>query len=197
MSLNAIQLEVLWNRLLSVANEQQTTLIRTAFSTIVRESLDLACGVFDTRGQMIGQSLTGTPGHINPMATGAIHLLNAYPPETLEPGDVLVTNDPWLTAGQVNDFTVLSPVFRGNDIVGYFSNCCHAPDIGGRFSRPKRTKSTKKGSASPSPNSSIAANQTKNSSKSSAPTSAPPTKRSATSTPKPPPTPSAHAASSK
>ncbi len=131
--LNAIQLEVLWNRLLSVANEQQTTLIRTAFSTIVRESLDLACGVFDTRGQMIGQSLTGTPGHINPMATGAIHLLNAYPPETLEPGDVLVTNDPWMTAGQVNDLTVLTPVFRGNDIVAYFSNCCHSPDIGGRI----------------------------------------------------------------
>ncbi|MEZ4620756.1 MAG: hydantoinase B/oxoprolinase family protein [Caldilineaceae bacterium] len=133
MALNPIQLEVLWNRLLSVANEQQTTLIRTAFSTIVRESLDLACGVFDTRGNMIGQSLTGTPGHINPMATGAIHLLNAYPPETLEPGDVLITNDPWMTAGQVNDFTVMTPVYRGNQIVAYFSNCCHAPDIGGRI----------------------------------------------------------------
>ncbi len=131
--LTPIQLEVLWNRLLSVANEQQTTLIRTAFSTIVRESLDLACGVFDTRGQMIGQSMTGTPGHINPMATGAIHFLKAFPPETLSPGDVLVTNDPWLTAGQVNDFTVMSPVFRGDKIVGYFANCCHAPDIGGRI----------------------------------------------------------------
>lgn len=133
MTLNPIQLEVLWNRLLSVANEQQTTLMRTAFSTIVRESLDLACGVFDTRGQMIAQSLTGTPGHINPMATGAIHLLNAYPPDTLEPGDVLITNDPWMTAGQVNDFTVLTPVYRDNQIVAYFSNCCHSPDIGGRI----------------------------------------------------------------
>ena len=133
MALDPIQLEVLWNRLLSVANEQQTTLVRTAFSTIVRESLDLACGVFDTRGQMIAQSLTGTPGHINPMATGAIHFLNTYPPESLEPGDVLVTNDPWQTAGQVNDFTVLTPVFRGARIVAYFANCCHAPDIGGRI----------------------------------------------------------------
>jgi len=133
MALDPIQLEVLWNRLLSVANEQQTTLIRTAFSTIVRESLDLACGVFSTRGQMIGQSLTGTPGHINPMATGVIHFLKAYPPDTLEPGDVLVTNDPWQTAGQVNDFTVLTPVFRGPEIVAYFANCCHAPDIGGRI----------------------------------------------------------------
>lgn len=133
MKLDPIQLEVLWNRLLSVANEQQTTLIRTAFSTIVRESLDLACAAFDTRGLMIAQSLTGTPGHINPMATGAIHLLEAYPPETLKPGDVLVTNDPWQTAGQVNDFTVMTPVFRGENIVAYFSNCCHSPDIGGRI----------------------------------------------------------------
>ena len=131
--LTPIQLEVLWNRLLSVANEQQTTLIRTAFSTIVRESLDLACGVFDTRGNMIGQSMTGTPGHINPMATGAIHFLKHFPAESLSPGDVMVTNDPWLTAGQVNDFTVMSPVFRGDKIVAYFANCCHSPDIGGRI----------------------------------------------------------------
>lgn len=130
--LDPITLEVLWNRLLSVANEQQVALMRTAFSTIVRESQDLACGVFDTRGQMIAQSLTGTPGHINPMATGAKHLLAAYPPATLRPGDVLITNDPWLTAGQINDFTVMTPVFRGGTIVGYFANCCHSADIGGR-----------------------------------------------------------------
>ncbi len=132
-SLDPITLEVLWNRLLSVANEQQAALMRTAFSTIVRESQDLACGIFDTRGQMIAQSLTGTPGHINPMATGAKHLLAAYPPETLQPGDVLVTNDPWLTAGQVNDFTVLTPIFRGETIVAYFANCCHSPDVGGHI----------------------------------------------------------------
>src|SRR5689334_14783182 len=129
--IDPITLEVLWNRLLSVANEQQVALMRTAFSTVVRESQDLACGVFDTRGQMIAQSLTGTPGHINPMATGARHLLAAYPPATLRPGDVLITNDPWMTAGQVNDFTVLTPVFKDAAIVGYFANCCHAADVGG------------------------------------------------------------------
>jgi len=131
-SLDLIAIEVLWNRLLSVCNEQQGALMRTAFSTIVRESQDLACAAFDTRGQMIAQSLTGTPGHINPMATGVRHFLAAYPPETLRPGDVFITNDPWMTAGQVNDFTVLSPVFRGERLVGYFANCCHSADIGGR-----------------------------------------------------------------
>ena len=106
--------------------------MRTAFSTVVRESQDLACGVFDTRGQMMAQSLTGTPGHINPMATGVRHLLAAYPPETLGPGDVLITNDPWMTSGQLNDFTVVTPVFREGRIVGYFGNLCHAADIGGQ-----------------------------------------------------------------
>jgi N-methylhydantoinase B len=132
-SIDPITLQVLWNRLLSVVNEQQVTLMRTAFSTVVRESQDLACGVFDTRGSMIAQSLTGTPGHINAMATGVRHFLHAYPGETLQQGDVLITNDPWQTAGQINDMTVLTPVFKGNLLVGYFASTCHAPDIGGRI----------------------------------------------------------------
>lgn len=132
-ALDPITLEVLWNRLLSVVNEQQVTLMRTAFSTTVRESQDLACGVFDTRGSMIAQSLTGTPGHINAMATGVQHFLKAYPAETLQPGDVLITNDPWQTAGQINDMTILTPVFKDERIVGYFASTCHAPDIGGRI----------------------------------------------------------------
>jgi N-methylhydantoinase B len=132
MPLDPIALEILWNRLLSVTNEQQVTLMRTAFSTIVRETQDLACGVFDTRGSMIAQSLTGTPGHINAMATGVRHFLAAYPPETLRPGDVLITNDPWLTAGQINDMTVVTPVFQDERIVAYFASTCHSPDIGGR-----------------------------------------------------------------
>src|SRR5437660_7852682 len=116
-TLDPITLEVLWNRLLSVVNEQQVTLIRTAFSTVVRESQDLACGVFDTRGAMIAQSLTGTPGHINAMATGVRHFLHRYPAHTLRQGDVLLTNDPWQTAGQINDMTVVTPVFKDGQIV--------------------------------------------------------------------------------
>ena len=133
MTLDTIALEVLWNRLLSVTNEQQVTLMRTAFSTVVREVQDLACGVFDTKGAMIAQSLTGTPGHINAMATGVRHFLKEFPEETLDPGDVLLTNDPWLIAGQVNDMTVLTPVFRKRRVVAYFASTCHAPDIGGRI----------------------------------------------------------------
>jgi N-methylhydantoinase B len=133
MSLDAVQVELIANRLHAIVNEQQAALVRTAFSTIVRESEDLACGVFDARGWMVAQSLTGTPGHINAMATGVSHFVRAFPPERLDPGDVLVTNDPWMTSGQVNDFTVVTPVFRGGALLGYLANCCHSPDVGGRI----------------------------------------------------------------
>src|SRR5437764_14739693 len=97
-TLDPITLEVLWNRLLSGVNEQQVTLIRTAFSTVVRESQDLACGVFDPPRYVIAPSLTGTPGHINAMATGAGHLLPAAPSQAVAPGPVLIPNDSRQTA---------------------------------------------------------------------------------------------------
>ena len=121
------------NRLHSLLNEQQTALVSTAFSPVVRESLDLACAVFDSQGRMVGQSTGGTPGHINAMATGMSHIVAAYPPESLDDGDVLITNDPWMTAGQINDLTVATPVFRGGRVVAWFASCCHSPDIGGRI----------------------------------------------------------------
>jgi N-methylhydantoinase B len=132
MKLDPVVTGVIANRLLSIADEQQAALVRTAFSTIVRESQDLACGVFDSRGRMIAQSLTGTPGHINSMATGMRHFVEAFPADRLAPGDVLVTNDPWQTSGQLNDFTVASPVFRRDRLIGWFANTCHCADIGGR-----------------------------------------------------------------
>jgi N-methylhydantoinase B len=131
--IDPVTLEVIWNRFMSVANEQQDALIRTAFSTIVRESQDLACGLFDTRGRMIAQSLSGTPGHINAMATSMKHFLAAFPPDKLEHGDVLITNDPWQTAGQINDITITTPIFRGGKLVALFANTCHSADIGGRI----------------------------------------------------------------
>jgi N-methylhydantoinase B len=132
-TIDPIALEVLWSRLLSVTNEQQAALMRTAFSTVVRESQDLACGVFDTLGNMVAQSETGTPGHINAMATCMRHFMAAYPEPTLERGDVLITNDPWMTAGQINDITLVTPIFREGGVVAYFANTCHMVDIGGRI----------------------------------------------------------------
>jgi N-methylhydantoinase B len=132
-AIDPVTLEVIWNRLLSVANEQQDALIRTAFSTIVRESQDLACGIFDPQGRMIAQSISGTPGHINAMATSMKHFLAAFPPDKLAAGDVLITNDPWMTAGQINDITITTPYFKNGRLVALFANTCHSADIGGRI----------------------------------------------------------------
>jgi N-methylhydantoinase B len=132
MAIDQIVLDVLWNRLIATVNEQAAALMRSSFTSIVREAGDLSAGVFDRRGRMIAQAVTGTPGHINSMATGMIHFLERFPIDTLEPGDVLVTNDPWKTASQLNDITVVTPVFRAGRLVALFANCCHALDIGGR-----------------------------------------------------------------
>jgi len=132
-SVDPIVVGLVSNRLHSLLNEQQTALVNTAFSPVVRECLDLACAVFDSAGRMVGQSSGGTPGHINAMATGMQHLVAAFPPDELADGDVLVTNDPWMTAGQINDITVATPVFRAGRVVAWFASCCHSPDIGGRI----------------------------------------------------------------
>jgi N-methylhydantoinase B len=127
-----ILLEVLWNRLVAVVNEQAAALMRTSFTSIVRESGDLSAGVFDPEGRMIAQAVTGTPGHINSMATCIHHFLDEYPVDVLRPGDVLVTNDPWKTSGHLHDLTVVTPIFRDGALVAFFGNTCHAIDIGGR-----------------------------------------------------------------
>jgi N-methylhydantoinase B len=130
--LDPILLEVLWNRLVSVVEEQARALMRTSFTSVVREAGDLSAGLFDRRGRMVAQAVTGTPGHVNAMATSVHHFLREIPAETLRPGDAMITNHPWQTSGHLNDFTVLTPIFRGGDIVAYFGNCCHALDVGGR-----------------------------------------------------------------
>lgn len=124
--------EVAWNRLISIVEQEAQALLRTAFTTIVRESGDLSSGVFDTRGFMIAQAVTGTPGHINSMALAVENVLEACPRDSLEPGDVLATNDPWLASGHLNDITVVTPVFHHGRLAAFTASTCHALDIGGR-----------------------------------------------------------------
>jgi N-methylhydantoinase B len=130
-TMQAYVLEILWNRLLSIAEEQAQVLMRTAFSTIVREAGDLSAAIFDRRGRMVAQARTGTPGHINTMARGMRFFLEEFPLETIEPGDVLISNDPYKLAGQLNDMCVVTPVFHGERVVAFFASCCHMVDIGG------------------------------------------------------------------
>ncbi|HEV7679824.1 MAG TPA: hydantoinase B/oxoprolinase family protein [Candidatus Dormibacteraeota bacterium] len=129
--IDAVELEVLWGNLVNTVNEQARALQRAAFSPIVREAGDLANALFDQRGRMVAQAVTGTPGHINSLAMAAREILAEYPPQALEPGDVLVTNDPYKTAGQLLDVTVLTPVWRQQRIIGFFGSTIHHTDVGG------------------------------------------------------------------
>lgn len=129
--MDAVRLEVLWASLVNTVNEQARALQRAAFSPIVREAGDLANALFDRYGRMIAQAVTGTPGHINSLAVAAREILAEYPVESLDPGDVLITNDPYRTAGQLLDVTVLSPVWRGDRIIAFYGSTIHHTDVGG------------------------------------------------------------------
>jgi N-methylhydantoinase B len=131
-SFDLISLEILWSALVTVVNEQAAALVRTSFTPIVRDSGDLSAAFFDARGRMLAQADTGTPGHINSLATAMKHFLGVYPPDGLQPGDVLITNDPWKTSGQLNDLSIVTPAFYESRLAGYFGSTCHAIDIGGR-----------------------------------------------------------------
>jgi len=127
-----IRFQVMWNRLISVVEEQAMTLLRTAFSTSVREAGDLSAGVFDPQGRMLAQAVTGTPGHVNTMAEAVLHFAREIGYDDMYPGDTYVTNDPWKGTGHLHDITMVSPSFKGDRLVGFFACTAHVVDVGGR-----------------------------------------------------------------
>ncbi len=130
-ALAQIHRQIMWNRLIAVVEEQAQIMIRTAFSTTVREAGDLSAGIFDLQGRMMAQAVTGTPGHVNSMAESVGHFLQKFPALTMRPGDHYITNDPWLGTGHLHDLTVVTPAFHNGAIVGLFANTAHVIDIGG------------------------------------------------------------------
>lgn len=125
------RLQVMWNRLLAVVEEQGQALIRAAFSPIVRECGDISAGIFDARGRMLAQAVTGTPGHINTMAEAVKTLRDRFVLQDMQPGDIYLTNDPWIASGHLNDFLLMMPVFHKGAVVGFTSCTSHLVDLGG------------------------------------------------------------------
>ena len=135
--LSEIELQIMWNRLLSVVEEQAQTLVRTAFSTSAREAGDISAGVFDLRGRMVAQAVTGTPGHVNTMARSVGHFLDAFPIETMVEGDIFVTNDPWKGTGHLYDLVIVTPSFLDGKMVALFASTTHLVDMGGVGQTPE------------------------------------------------------------
>lgn len=133
------RLHVMWDRLLSVVEEQGQALMRAAFSPIVRECGDISAGIFDYEGRMLAQAVTGTPGHINTMAEAVRTLRAHFPIQSMQPGDIYLTNDPWIASGHLNDFLLMMPVFYKNKVVGFTSCTSHLVDLGGLGMGPEGT----------------------------------------------------------
>lgn len=128
---DAVSLGIMWDRLVSLTDEIVTTLVRTSFSTIVNESYDLTCVVLDADANSIAQGTFSVPVFIGSAPITAQHMLKRFPAHTLKPGDVIITNDPWLGTGHLFDITMMRPVFRKGKIVAYTMSITHLPDIGG------------------------------------------------------------------
>jgi len=132
-----VELELLWRRLISIVDESAAALVRTSFSTLVRESYDFSCILTDATGQSLVQATESIPSFIGTLPATVKHFLRFFPPERLLPGDVLITNDIWLGTGHLNDITVAKPIFREGRLVAFSASTAHAPDIGGKIRSPE------------------------------------------------------------
>jgi N-methylhydantoinase B len=129
--IDPVALGILWRRMAGLMDEVAETFIRTSFSTVVRENGDMAMALLDSRGQQFVQSTRSVPSFIGTLPRTLAAMWRRFPPETLKPGDVMITNDPWLGSGHLNDITMLRPLFRKGRVIGYIGSVFHTVDIGG------------------------------------------------------------------
>ena len=132
-----ITLEVLWTRLVSAVDEAAAALVRTSFSTVVRDSHDFSCVITDASGRSLVQATDSIPSFIATLPATIKHFLDVYPAEELKPGDVLITNDIWMGTGHLPDISVGKPIFHNEKLVGFAGSTAHAPDIGGKIRSPE------------------------------------------------------------
>ena len=136
-SFDPITLEVLWTRLISTVDEAAAALVRTSFSTVVRDSHDFSCVITDASGRSLVQATDSIPSFIATLPATIKHFLDVYPADQLEPGDVLITNDIWMGTGHLPDISVGKPIFHNGKLVGFAGSTAHAPDIGGKIRSPE------------------------------------------------------------
>jgi N-methylhydantoinase B len=131
-SFDAVTLEVLWTRMISIVDEAAKALRRTSFSTLVNESNDFACVITDAEGRSLAQNTESIPSFIGTLPVTVKAFITEIGKDDMAPGDILVTNTPWIATGHLNDITVVKPIFHGRRIVAFAASTAHAPDIGGK-----------------------------------------------------------------
>ena len=126
-----ITLEILWSRLISIADESAAALLRTSFSTIVRESNDFATVLMDSNGDSLAENTAGIPSFVGMLPDALKNFITRIPIENWNPGDCIITNDPWIGSGHLPDITMAAPIFHKGKLVGFSGSIAHLPDIGG------------------------------------------------------------------
>ncbi len=125
-----VTLEILWERLITIVDEGAVSLRNTAFSLLVREGNDFAIVLLDAEGNAVAQNRASLPCFTGTIPPTVKHVVNVFR-NTWQPGDVVIINDPWLSAGHVNDLTLVTPVFSDTGLVAFTANTAHSADIGG------------------------------------------------------------------
>src|SRR2546425_6126161 len=133
---DAITLEVLWTRIISVTDEAAKAIVRTSFSTLSNEANDFACVLTDARGYALAQNSGSIPSFIGTLPATVRHFLREFGEGGLKPGDVLITNDPWQGTGHMSDVSIVKPIFHRERLVAFAATTSHMPDIGGRGRGP-------------------------------------------------------------
>jgi N-methylhydantoinase B len=131
--LDPIALEIQWQRLVTIADEMDNATIRTSFSTIVGESHDFGCIIMDAGGNAIAQAQFSPPQFCTMLPITTKHMLKRFPIETLQDGDVLITNDPWIGSTHLPDYNLVTPMFRKGTVVAFLGTVAHVSDVGGHL----------------------------------------------------------------
>ena len=132
-SFDAVRLEVIWSRLISIVDEAAKAIVRTSFSTLSNEANDFACVLTDSKGHSVAQNTGAIPSFIATLPATVRHFIDAFGYDDINPGDVFITNDPWMGTGHLSDVCLVKPVFLGEKLVAFASTTAHVPDIGGRL----------------------------------------------------------------
>lgn len=133
IAIDPVELEIMWKRLISVVDEAAAALVRTCFSTLVRDGNDFAIVLTDAQGRSLAQSTMSLPGFIGCLPATVRHFIEKFPLSTIRPGDVFITNDPWKGSGHVHDVTTATPIFHNGALVAFAAVVSHLPDIGGKL----------------------------------------------------------------
>src|SRR5437762_14166846 len=130
---DAVTLEVLWTRIISIVDEAAKAIVRTSFSTLSNEANDFACVLTDAQGRALAQNTGSIPSFIGTLPATVRHFIRELGADSMRPGDVLITNDAWMGTGHMSDVSVLKPIFHRDRLVAFSATTSHMPDIGGRI----------------------------------------------------------------